>query len=234
LDERRVAVVTGASRGIGFETARKLASEGLHVVVTARDPDAASEAARRLGGEGRRISAQALDVTEAESVTALGRYLQSELGRVDVLVNNAGIALDKWVPTLTVEVDVLRATVETNVYGALRCCQTLVPLMRQRNYGRIVNLSSQLASLERMSAFTFAYRASKVALNALTRTLAGELKDSNILVNSVCPGWVRTQLGGDDAPRSAAEAALGVVWLATLADDGPRGGFFQDREPLPW
>jgi NAD(P)-dependent dehydrogenase (short-subunit alcohol dehydrogenase family) len=231
--ERRVAVVTGGARGIGLETARQLVAGGLRVVLTARERERAETAARSLGDATTAIG-RSLDVTDSHSVDSLARFVGAELGRVDVLVNNAGVALDKWVPALSLDVQRLRATLETNFVGAFACSQALVPLMKQRNYGRIVNMSSQLGSLARMGGFTLAYRASKVALNALTRALAAELEEWNILVNSVCPGWVRTGLGGDDAPRTAAEAATGVVWLATLADDGPRGGFFQDGAPLPW
>src|SRR4051812_28188162 len=167
--ERRVAVVTGGARGIGLETARQLVAGGVRVVVTARDRARAEAAARSLGDATTAIG-RPLDVTDGTSVEGLARFVAGELGRVDVLVNNAGVALDKWVPALSLDVQQLRTTLETNFVGAFACAQALVPVMKQRNYGRIVNLSSQLGSLARMGAFTLAYRASKAALNALTRT----------------------------------------------------------------
>jgi NAD(P)-dependent dehydrogenase (short-subunit alcohol dehydrogenase family) len=219
----RVAIVTGASRGLGQAIARRLAGLGLHVVGTSRQ-------GTRLDG----LDAQPLDVGDPQSVARLVGYVERELGRVDVLVNNAGVALDKFVPVMKMKPEVLDATLRTNLTGPVLCAQAFVPLMVRGGYGRIVNMSSQLGSLARMTGLTFAYRASKVALNALTRVLADELKDTNVLVNSVCPGWVRTELGGHDAPLSPEDAVDTAVWLATLPDDGPRGGFFQDRQPLPW
>jgi len=234
MNERKVAVVTGSNRGIGLEIARQLIALDLHVIVTARDGKAAEAALADLKGERGAASAHALDISDGASVTALAAHVEAVHGRIDVLVNNAGIAPDAWRSLFDLDIDTFRTTMETNVYGTLRCCQAFVPMMKKRNYGRVVNLSSQLGSLTRMTGNSLAYRTSKTAVNALTRVLADELKDTNILVNAASPGWVRTDMGGKDAPRSPEEGARGSVRLATLPDDGPRGGFFDDHEELPW
>jgi NAD(P)-dependent dehydrogenase (short-subunit alcohol dehydrogenase family) len=232
--QQRVAVVTGANRGIGFEIARQLSQRGVHVVMTARSQESGEQALEILRRQGLVASFFTLDVTSDESAAALAEHLQKTHGRLDILVNNAGVALDKWVPALDVSMDVFKQTYETNVFGVMRVCKTLVPLMKEGGYGRVVNLSSNLGSLEKMGGFTIAYRSSKTALNAITRVLAMELKHDDILVNAMCPGWVKTALGGDDAPRTPEEAADTAIWLATLPSGGPTGGFFQDRKPFPF
>jgi NAD(P)-dependent dehydrogenase (short-subunit alcohol dehydrogenase family) len=152
-----------------------------------------------------------------------------------VLVNNAGVMLDpRGSRFLDSKLDTYRDTMETNFFGPLQLAQSVVPLMKANRYGRIVNLSSGLGQLQDMGAGTSAYRISKTALNALTRILAAEFRESNILANSMCPGWAQTDMGGEHAPKSAAEAADTAVWLATLPDDGPTGGFFRDRNPIAW
>jgi len=231
----RVAVVTGANRGIGFEIVRQLARRGVRVVLTARDP-AQGEAARgRLAGEGLDVAFQALDVRDAGQGRAVAAWVERELGRLDILVNNAGVLIDpKGARAATVDAPVLCDTLETNVVGALLVTQACLPLMRAGGYGRIVNVSSELGQLESMGPGTPAYRISKAALNALTRTLAAELSGTNVKVNAMSPGWVRTDIGGPSAPRSVEEGADTAVWLATLQDEGPSGGFFKDRRPLAW
>jgi NAD(P)-dependent dehydrogenase (short-subunit alcohol dehydrogenase family) len=206
----------------------------VHVVVTARREGTGREAVDQIVKEGNAASFFPLDVTSDESASALAAHLKSAFGRLDVLVNNAGIAIDKWVPALDVSMEQFITTYETNVFGVLRMCKALIPLMRERGYGRVVNLSSNLGSMEKIGARTIAYRTSKTAVNALTRVIAAELKDAgDILVNSMCPGWVKTELGGADAPRTPEEAADTAIWLATLPAGGPSGGFFQDRKPFP-
>lgn len=231
--QERVAVVTGANRGIGFEIARQLAQRGVHVVITARSEARGKEAIEKLRLQGLTVSFFPLDVTSDASTAALAEYLQTTFGRLDILVNNAGVALDKWVPSLDVTMDVFMRTYETNVFGVMRVSKALIPLMKKHGYGRVVNLSSNLGSLEKMGGFTIAYRSSKTAVNAITRVLAAEHKHDDLLINAMCPGWVKTELGGDDAPRTAEEAADGAIWLATLPTGGPTGGFFQDRKPFP-
>jgi NAD(P)-dependent dehydrogenase (short-subunit alcohol dehydrogenase family) len=231
----RIAVVTGANKGIGFEICRQLAQHGVNVVLTARDRGRGEKAAAVLQREGLNAIFHALDVTDPKQIQALAEYMARAHGRCDILVNNAGIMIDKrGAGVLEMQVETLRATLETNFYGPLQIAQALVPLMRRHRYGRIVNLSSGLGQLEGMGDGTPAYRASKAALNALTLMFAAATKGSGILVNSMCPGWVRTDMGGASADRSVEDGAATAVWLATLADDGPTGGFFRDRRPIAW
>jgi len=231
----RVAVVTGANRGIGLEIVRQLARRGMRVVLTARDAANGEAARARLATEGLEVAIHALDVRDACQARAAAAWVGSRFGRVDVLVNNAGVLPDpKGTRVATVDPDVLRDAFETNVIGALAVTQACLPLMRENGYGRIVNLSSELAQLVSMGTGTPAYRVSKAGLNALTRTLAAELAGTNIKVNTMSPGWVRSDMGGPSAPRSLEQGADTAVWLATLPDDGPSGGFFKDRSPIAW
>jgi NAD(P)-dependent dehydrogenase (short-subunit alcohol dehydrogenase family) len=233
--EKRVALVTGANKGIGFEICRQLARKELRVILTSRDAKKGLQAQKALAKEGLDVLCRELDVTRRSSVTALARYLSKEHGRVDVLVNNAGILIDKSsTSVLDEKEDVLHATLETNFFGALRVCQAVVPLMQTHDYGRVVNLSSGLGQLDDMGDGNAAYRTSKTALNTLTRMVATATADDNILVNSMCPGWVRTDMGGPAASRSVEKGAETAIWLATLPDNGPTGGFFRDKKPIPW
>ncbi|MGI9301389.1 MAG: SDR family oxidoreductase [Gammaproteobacteria bacterium] len=230
----RIAVVTGANRGIGFETVRQLAGQGITVILGSRDPANAEQAAAELRSEGLDVVDHALDVTEKASVERLAGFIAERFGRLDILVNNAGIMLrDTDSPLLDgASLDTIRATLETNVYGPVTLAQALVPLMKGK--GSIVNVSSGMGQLSDMGAGYTAYRLSKTALNALTRMLAAELGGTQIKVNSACPGWVRTDMGGSDAVRTVAQGAETVVWLATLGNDGPSGGFFRDKHAIPW
>lgn len=234
VETSRIALVTGASRGIGLQVCRRLGARGIRTLLTARSEDKGRAAAEALAAEGLPIAFVRLDVTDEESVRRVVEHVTRELGRLDVLVNNAAIALDRKQPGLEIGMDAVRSTIDTNVYGPLRLTQAFVPLMRRHGYGRIVNVSSGLASSSRMAAGKLAYRMSKAALNVMTRVLADELAATNILVNAVTPGWARTHLGGIRAERSADEGAEGILWLATLPDDGPRGKFFKDRTEFPW
>jgi len=231
----RLALVTGGNRGIGFEICRRLGSQGLAVVLGARDASKGKAAAKELQEAGMDVEFHRLDVTSCRSIRACVAAVADKRGRIDVLVNNAGIMIDpRGSRFLDSKLDTYRDTIETNLYGPLQLAQAVVPLMKAHRYGRIVNLSSGLGQLAEMGAGTPAYRVSKTALNALTRILAAEFEGSNILVNSMCPGWVRTGMGGESAPRTPAQGADTAVWLATLPDGGPSGGYFRDREPIPW
>ena len=235
MRERRVAVVTGANRGIGLEICRQLARLGLRVILTARDPARGNAAARalRAAGEGE-VDAAALDVTDTRSIQALARTLAAHKTHVDVLVNNAAVLITESRPILDTPMIDLRATFETNVFGAVAVAQAFVPGMIERRYGRVVNVSSRAGQLASMGTYAPAYAMSKTALNAFTRQLAAATKGTGVLVNSACPGWVRTDMGGPGAPKSVAEGADTIVWLATLPARGPTGGFFSERSPIGW
>ncbi len=232
---KRVALVTGANRGIGFETCRQLGAAGYSIVLTARDADKGNRALTALRQQGVEARFHVLDVTDPASVARAAACVSGELGRLDALVNNAAIAIDSKESLARVDLEILRRTLDTNLVGALSCCQAFLPLMLQQGYGRIVNVSSGRASFTRLAAGGPCYRISKAALNALTVILADEVKESNILVNAMTTGWVRTRMGGLlTAPRSLAEGADTAVWLAMLPDGGHRGKFFRDRQEFPW
>ncbi|NUU24509.1 MAG: SDR family oxidoreductase [Streptomycetaceae bacterium] len=228
-----VALVTGANRGIGYETARQLAEHGRTVLLTARSKDAAQTAADTLAGTGLDVRPLALDVTDEASVARAEEEVRERFGRLDVLVNNAAIHYDTWQRAATADLAVVCEAVETNLYGPWRTVQAFLPLLRASGHARIVNVSSEAASLTNMGGGTPAYNASKTALNALTRMLAAELRADRILVNAICPGWVATDMGGPGG-RPIPEGAAGIVWAALLPNDGPTGGFFRDGRPLPW
>lgn len=223
-----VSLVTGENRGIGREVCRQLAELGHTVILTARSQDAAEQAAKTAGAEPLR-----LDVTDPDAVARAARWVGDRYGRLDVLVNNAAITYDTWQRATTADLAVVRAAAETNLYGPWLMVQEFLPLLKRSDHARIVNVSSEAASLARMGGGTPAYTASKTALNALTRMLAAELRRDNILVNSVCPGWVATDMGGPGG-RPVADGAASVMWAVTLPAGGPTGGFFRDGRPLPW
>jgi len=231
----RIALVTGGNRGIGLEICRQLAARGLAVVLTARTGSEGRTAAKTLQDAGLDVEFHRLDVSSCRSIRACVSAVAERRGRIDVLVNNAGVLIDpRGSRFLDSKLDTYRETLETNFFGPLQLAQAVVPLMKAHRYGRIVNVSSEMGQLTGMSGGSSAYRISKTALNALTRILASEFRESNILANSMSPGWVRTRMGGESAPRSVAEAADTALWLATLEDGGPSGGFFRDREPIAW
>ncbi|HEY9282232.1 MAG TPA: SDR family oxidoreductase [Pyrinomonadaceae bacterium] len=230
----KIALVTGANRGIGLEVVRQLARLGFTTLLGSRDAEKGERAAASLSGEGLKIIPLQLDVTEQESIVTVKRWIEERYSKLDVLVNNAGILYDSWQHAVGADMKVVREAFETNTLGPWRVAQTFLPLLRRSGSGRIVNVSSESGSLAGMGGGTPAYSVSKAALNVLTRKLADELRAERILVNSVCPGWVATEMGGRDAPRTVEEGAASVVWAATLPDSGPTGGFFRDGEPLPW
>ena len=230
----RVAVVTGANRGLGLEACRQLAELGYHVVLTSRDPTKGERAARTLAQGGLPVTHRALDVADPTSVRALKQALEGERGGVDVLINHAAVLLDEDKSVVDVAPEVFPDTLRTNVYGPLLVCQAFVPGMVRRGYGRVVNVSSGAGQLHSMEDYAPAYSVSKAALNALTRMFAAAARGANVLVNAADPGWVRTDMGGPRAPRSIPQGADTIVWLATLPDGGPTGGFFHDRKPIAW
>ncbi len=232
--DTRVAVVTGANRGMGLEACRQLAQLGYHVVLTSRDQRRGEQATQSLVRQGLSVTYHALEVTDPVSVKQLQQTLETRFGSADVLINNAAVYPDEGRSVLEVELELVHATLETNFFGPLALCQALVPGMIRRGYGRVVNVSSGGGQLATMGDFAPSYGVSKAALNALTRMVADAAREANVLVNSVDPGWVRTQMGGPGAPRSIKQGVETIVWLATLPDGGPTGGFFHDRKPIPW
>jgi NAD(P)-dependent dehydrogenase (short-subunit alcohol dehydrogenase family) len=228
-----VIVVTGGNRGIGFEICRQLASRGAQVILTARKAEAGREALEKLAAQKQTVEFQPLEVTSSESAVALRDFLERTFGRLDVLINNAGIISDDDASGLEVKLSTVRTTLETNTLAPLQLSQTLIPLLKRSRAGRIVNLSSGMGSLSDMGGGYAAYRISKAALNAVTGILAAELGGS-IAVNSMCPGWVRTDMGGANAERDVSQGADTAVWLALDAPQDLSGKFLRDRKIISW
>jgi NAD(P)-dependent dehydrogenase (short-subunit alcohol dehydrogenase family) len=225
-----VALVTGATRGIGREVARQLADRGYTVIVSARDVGKAEAFATEIGGGALALE---LDVSDPASIDAAVAAVGADPGRLDVLVNNAGVGLDWGVSATEPDFDVIQKIAETNLYGAYRLAVGLLPLLRASDHPRIVNVSSGMGGVAEMGGWSPGYRLSKAGLNAVTRMLSTELADAGFRVNSACPGFVDTDMGGPmGATKPVADGAAGIVWLATLPDDGPTGGFFRDGEPV--
>jgi NAD(P)-dependent dehydrogenase (short-subunit alcohol dehydrogenase family) len=234
LDGARVAVVSGANRGLGLEIVMRLADRGMRVVLASRSIDKGHSAMWLLGDLAERVAVRQLDTTDPASVRNFASWLERRVGRCDVLVNNSAILIDDDHEAATVDLDVVRRTLETNLFGTWRLTQALAPLMRGSRYGRVVNISSGLGSLDRMRRGLPAYRVSKSAVNALTRMLADELADDGILVNACCPGRARIEVRGMPESVRLNASADTPVWLATLPDGGPTGGFYRGRTPLAW
>jgi NAD(P)-dependent dehydrogenase (short-subunit alcohol dehydrogenase family) len=223
-----VALVTGANRGIGRETARQLAERGYDVMVTARDEAKAREAAEAIGGRPLR-----LDVSDPASIDETVAAVRADPGQLDVLVNNAGIGSDFGVSGTDPDFDAIQRALDTNFFGAYRLTAALLPLLRESEHPRVVNVSSGMGGVAEMGGWSPGYRVSKAALNAMTRILSSELEDTGVKVNSACPGFVDTDMGGPlGASKPVEDGAAGIVWLATLPDDGPSGGFFRDGKPV--
>jgi len=235
----RTAIVTGANRGVGRGVAKQLALLGYRTILTSRDDLkgklTVNELKQEIGTKptGDLVYHQ-LDVTDTGSVKRLYDFVIDEYEAADILVNNAAVLLDQCGRVLQTPLDTYRITMATNVYGPLLLCQTFMPMMIKRNYGRVVNVSSGAGQVENMVNDMPAYRLSKIALNGLTLMLANSVKGTNVLINAGCPGWVRTEMGSPNAPRSIEEGAKGIVWLATLPDGGPHGGLFRDGQLIPW
>lgn len=244
----KIAVITGSHKGLGFEIALRLSRQpGLRVVVTARSLKNVNEAREKLNSLQVNADVQQLDVTNDESVKSFAEWIEATYGRVDILVNNAGVNPYHSVEeasVLTAKAQVLLDTINTNAAGMLRISQALIPMMKRHNYGRVVNVSTEMSSLNLMLGDYYpvapSYRASKVVMNALALLIAKELKGTDILVNSYSPGWMRTDIGGPDAPFTVEEGAETAVYLATLPDGGPTGGLFAEMRKfggplvLPW
>lgn len=235
MPAKRIAIVTGGNRGLGLEIARQLMKADVFVVVGCRDKPKCDITLETLKREGANVDAYPLDVNDTKMVRRFVEYVEKQHGSPSILVNNAGVYPEAT--TSRVEdtpTSMWRETFETNLFGAVRMSREILPLMKKLRYGRIVNISSGLGQLHQMGEGSPAYRVSKASLNALTRTLAAEVAGSGILVNSMSPGWVKTDMGGEDAPRSVEEGADTAVWLCLLPSNGPTGQFFRDRKPIPW
>jgi len=226
----RTALVTGGNRGIGLEACRQLAKSGLRVVLTARDAVRGEEAAKTLRDENLEVLFEQLDVADGGSVEACARRLSEGGTVIDVLVNNAGVYPTEGV--FSVDEETFGRALNINTLGPFRTCRAFVPAMVRRGYGRVVNVSSGGGSFGE-GIGPVAYGASKAALNALTVKVAEAVR-GDVKANAMCPGWVRTDMGGAGAPRSPEQAVDTLLWLATLPPDGPNGGFFRDRRPIPW
>ena len=230
---KNIAVVTGANRGIGFEICRQLARIEVKVILTTRDEEKGNKAKEILQNEGLDVVFYQMDVTSEESVQQAADYIMGNFGKLDILVNNAGIGGDHDNLGLQANIDRIKEILDTNTFGPLRVCKAFTPIMIKSNHGRIVNISSNMGALSNMGSGATGYRISKAALNAVTRIIASELEDTNIVVNSMAPGWVRTDMGGPTATRSVEEGADTAVWLA-VTDNLPTGRFFQDRREIGW
>lgn len=244
-ETKKVALITGGNKGIGLETGRQLGQLGYAVLVGARDLSKGEAAAELLRADGIDAHAVQIDVTKAEDIAAVAHMVESKFGKLDVLVNNAGVMQEKsWTQnnTSTTDLEKLRATFETNVFAPVALTLALLPMLRKADAARIVNLSSVLGSISQQatrgsstySTKLFAYNSSKAALNMFTIHLAHELRATKIKVNSAHPGWVKTDLGGAGAPMNTTDGAKTGVDLATLAEDGPTGGFFHLGKPIAW
>lgn len=232
-------MVSGANKGIGLETVRQLAKLGIHVLLGARDAAKGENAVAALKREGLDVEFIPLDVSKQDSIERCRDYLASKYGVLDILVNNAGIMSKDMDQTLeNIDLNVVRETYDTNFFGLIALTKAILPLIKKSGGGRIVNLSSILGSLSRMSANydwkALGYNTSKTAVNSFTVFLADELKDTKIKVNSCHPGWVKTDMGGEIAPMNIVDGAKTSVWLATLGEDGPTGGYFHMQDRLGW
>jgi NAD(P)-dependent dehydrogenase (short-subunit alcohol dehydrogenase family) len=239
----KIALITGANKGIGFETARQLGHQNITVVIGARDSKKGEAAAQALRDEGIDARALAVDVTDQRSIENAAAFLEKEYGRLDILINNAGVMLDDSTRKASEQsMDVWRRTFETNVFGLIATTQALLPLLRKSEAGRIVNLSSILGSITYHATLgsptygssSTAYNVSKAAVNAYTVQLAHELKDSTIKVNAAHPGWVKTEMGGEGATMELRDGAKTSVALATIGKDGPNGAYVHMGEAIPW
>lgn len=235
---QKIALVTGANKGIGYEVARELGQLGYKVILTARDEAKGKAAAQRAG---KNIIFMHLDVTNEDSIKTLAKYIEQEFGRLDVLVNNAGVFLDTGTGTagfqsaFETKSQTIYDTFKTNTMGAFLMCQAFVPLMMKNKFGRVVNVSSGMGQLSEMNGGVPGYRISKTALNAVTKIFADESMGTGVLINSVCPGWVKTDMGGPGADRSVMKGAETILWLATLPEGSNQtGGFYRDKERIEW
>lgn len=238
MHQKPVAVVTGGNRGMGLATCQALAEKNFHVLLASRDLKSGKLAAKALSDKGLSVEAVKLEMTSQSDIDSLARYLREIHGRVDVLINNAGILIDGDLSNPTsicdADIEIIRKTIEVNTLAPMMLIKALLPMMQEVGYGRIVNISSGMGQLSDMSGHHPGYRISKAALNTVTAIFSAELKGSGIAINSVCPGWVRTDMGGLNAARSLEQGIDTAIWLATSTDAGQSGGFYRDRQLIDW
>lgn len=232
MTPKRVALVTGSNRGIGLEIVRQLADKGYTTILSSRNPDSGQEALSTINQASYDLYFHQLDVQSPESIAQIKNYIEQTFGRLDILINNAGINYDTWHNVASANLEQVSTTFDVNLMGPWRMAQAFIPMMKKQSYGRIVNVSSQSGAIKNQTGNTPGYSLSKAALNLLTMQLANHLNGTGILVNAVCPGWVRTEMGGPNAPRSVEQGASGIVWLAELPDNGPSGTFFTDKKEI--
>jgi NAD(P)-dependent dehydrogenase (short-subunit alcohol dehydrogenase family) len=234
MQDKQVALVTGANRGIGYELVKQLASMGFKVILTSRDPRNGSEAAQQLAESGLDVSSVVMDVTDQESIRLAAMTITETVGRIDVLINNAGVYLDGNAKILTMDPAILEKTMSTNFFGVYHVMRSFIPLMEKRGYGRIINVSSEYGAMSAMSSEgAGAYKISKLAMNALTQLAVAEVR-GDIKVFAVDPGWVSSDMGGPSAPGTPKRAAELILQLSTMSSEGPRVGFFRDGKPIDW
>ncbi|MDW3193722.1 MAG: SDR family oxidoreductase [Cytophagales bacterium] len=227
----KIALVTGANRGIGFAVAKTLLEKDHSVILTARSESSGEDALTKLGNPDN-LYFHTLDVSDQHSVDQIRNFVEQKFGRLDVLINNAGINYDTWQKAENADLTNVQETLDTNLLGPWRMTNAFIPLMKKAGYGRIVNVSSGSGAISGMSGGTPAYSVSKAALNVLTIKLGAELQGTGLLVNAVCPGWVRTDMGGSGATRSPEKGAESIVWAAQLPESGPNGKFFRDKNAI--
>ncbi|RPK06083.1 SDR family oxidoreductase [Priestia endophytica] len=232
--DMKVALVTGGNRGIGYELVRQLALNGFKVILASRDPEMGHEAAQKLKESNLDVSFVGMDIGNQESIRQGAIAVSDRYGRLDVLINNAGVYLDENEKLLNMEPSVLEKTMTTNFFGAYHVIRSFIPLMQQHGYGRIINISSEYGAMSEMSSSGVgAYKLSKLSLNGLTQLVAAEI-NGDIKINAVDPGWVSTDMGGPSAPRTPKQAARSILWLATIGAEGPNGVFFKDGKRIDW
>lgn len=229
----KIALVTGTNRGIGLEISKQLVAKGITVIMTARNMQAGRPLVNEFRQQWKNVWFHQLDVTDEKSIQDISEYLNNRWGKLDILINNAGVFLDERQSVLDLDLDSMRSTMETNLYGPLKLVQVMLPLLKNSEDARIINISSTMGQFSIMGGLSGAYRISKTALNALTVILSAELSSYGIKVNSVHPGWVKTDMGGPDAIKSIEEGADTAVWMAT-ADEVPNGKFICERKIIEW
>jgi NAD(P)-dependent dehydrogenase (short-subunit alcohol dehydrogenase family) len=232
--DKQVALVTGGNRGIGYELVKQMALKGFKVILASRNPETGHVAAQKLKESNLDVSFVEMDVENQESISQAAIAVNERYGRLDVLINNAGVYLDKNEKLLNMGPSILEGTMATNFFGAYHVIRSFIPLMEKRGYGRIINVSSEYGAMSDMSyPGVGAYKLSKFSLNGLTRLVAAEIS-GDIKINAVDPGWVSSDMGGPSAPRTPKQAAQSILWLATIGHEGPNGGFFRDGKQIDW